>query len=156
VTTPNDQGAQKHTAELLPCPFCGYDQPELQSEYDQKFGAGVAGWANVRCGNCFTCGPTTTVEHRHNVRAADLEASARGEWNQRVGIPDPAAMLSKVREALEACVSEFNCPARNTTHRAYGSAVIVSSQTREQARAALALLPPLREAGDASDTPAES
>lgn len=73
----------------------------------------------------------------------------RDEINRLVppaGVSDPAAMLEKVREALE-----------DMLHFADGfSGSSTFEKRKKKARAALALLPPIRISVDASDTPAES
>lgn len=59
------------TEELKPCPFCGYDQPEVIYAYRGSFIH-----AYVECGNCEARGPIEALTD-------DLPQAAINAWNER-------------------------------------------------------------------------
>lgn len=87
-----DKPIAEHTAELLPCPFCGDDaccspsmesgEPEHEDRTPQDWGVGCSCTAFV--------GPWLT------------EAEAITAWNTRAGIADPAALRASHDALVEA------------------------------------------------------
>lgn len=62
-------------SDLLPCPFCGDQDPEVTETGDDEFA--------VVCACCGANGPTARVGCRDDDEL-DLETEAAADWNKRV------------------------------------------------------------------------
>lgn len=90
----------KHTPELLPCPFCG-GQASDRGEVTYH-GSHEAWWPDgsqvvhaYYC-NCIRCGITSK-----GIIGQQTRELAREKWNQRAGMPDPAAEIAALRSELD-------------------------------------------------------
>lgn len=87
-----------HTAELLPCPFCGRQPKVFPADADVEGNA----WTAIECANCVTSPPNTQSVARvtHYAESGHFEAAVTA-WNTRAVSAAEGDLLWRCLEALD-------------------------------------------------------